>query len=786
MKNKNSPKKHNPSLITQSANIDIKRSTTKKYIPSYQRNHLKGLLLRNSQIIKSKKEQKDLIPINSNNILHSSTLFFRPNFMNKLKLKQNLITHKSKAINITYFYKIRKEIYKNFKNRYKGPYMEDLIKKGYYKNKENEDYPIYYNYYQICHLMDKKKFQLYTNYNEFLLTQDNQEYLLKYMQNNEQYIMMNYLLYFIYNKDKCVLAENQKKMLNNKQIKTIFTRLVKNNYVFDGTMEIVDNIGVYFRMSFSNSDKKIIFLEKLKPLIKNKIDYFYIKDMPGNLIPNVIPNIFPILKNDIKYKYLHIYLNAKKYNEIKIRKYELYEDNKNKVDLELSSNNNNKKKYDFINNNNKNNSNISKSSHESYKENNNILGNITLSSNKEENLNGVVTVEKRNIKDNDTINQRDQDVRDMVLFIDKFKPILDKENFIPRKSKKKQTILEENNNIIKEIKRHSSFYTYNKNSIGNNKSKKNKTINNNDENSLIENKSNIIMNNKKLFKKIHNKEIFQTSLKGQNIIYNKNKKNKISSTRAISSQLTKNSDNINDTNKFMHKSSAKLYLKVGEKNRNVFLRKTNSDLTQINLLNYNSFKNRNISWNKTQILKNGIIYELNTAQDKNYTSILKFSSHESSVNSVNNNPINKNNEEIKNNIEYRINDIISNNNVENNKRNSFKKIYKNFFGYKNKYKIKKFPTLKEFEFIYEKIKEMGISPRNKMFFKGNKHRAFSDFSDAIKNLWEEKKNGESRIKDKYYLTTLKKKIQNEIKKNELLSKNFCTLKQIVKCPNIYY
>jgi hypothetical protein len=63
--------------------------------------------------------------------------------------------------------------------------MEHLIKKGYYKNKEKKDYPIYYNYYQICHLINKKKFQLFTKYNEFLLTQDNQEYLLKYLENNE-------------------------------------------------------------------------------------------------------------------------------------------------------------------------------------------------------------------------------------------------------------------------------------------------------------------------------------------------------------------------------------------------------------------------------------------------------------------------------------------------------------------------------------------------------------------------------------------------------------------------
>ena len=757
MKNKISPKKHNPSLIMQSTNIDIKRSVTKKYMPSHQRNHLKGSLLRNSQIIKSKKDQKESITLNNNNILHSSTLFFRPNLMNKLKLKQNLITRKSKEIDIAYFYNKRKEIYKNFKNKYKGPYMEHLIKKGYYKNKEKEEYPIYYNYYQICHLMNKKKFQLYTKYNEFLLTQDNQEYLLKYLENNQQYIMMNYLLYFVYNKDECVMAENPKKMLKDEQIKAMFTKLVENNYLFDGTMEVLDNIGVYFRMSFSNSDKKVIFLEKLKPLIKSKIDYLYIKDMPDNLIPNVIPNIFPIIKNNNKYRYLYLYLSTKKYNGIKIRKYELYEDSKNNEDLELDTNNNKTKKYDFIKNN-KNNFNISKSSHESNKEINNILGNITLSSNKEENTNNIISLEKNNNKNNN-INGREYDVKDIELFINKFMPMFDKKKF-------------------------------------NNENKKNNIDKNNDENSLIENKNNIIMNNKILFKKLHKKEIFQTSLKGQNGIYNKNKKNKISSTRSISSQLTKNNDSINYMNKNINIPSKKFSLKKGEKNKKIFLRKTNSDLTQSILLNNNSLKNKNISCYKTQNLKKEIIYELSAVQDKNSKDFLKFSSNENnvSVNSDNNNPINKNKKELKKNIKYYFNDIITNNFASNNKRSNFKNIYKNYFGDKNKFKIKKFPTLKEFEIIYEKTKESGMLPKNKMIFRTNKYRAFSDFSGNhfydktydLGNIWEEKKGGEINIKAEYYLMALKRKIKNDNKKNELLSKNFCSLKQISKYPNIYY
>ena len=85
-------------------------------------------------------------------------------------------------------------------------------------------------------------------------------------------------------------------------------------------------------------------------------------------------------------------------------------------------------------------------------------------------------------------------------------------------------------------------------------------------------------------------------------------------------------------------------------------------------------------------------------------------------------------------------------------------------------------------------------PKNKMIFRGNKYRAFSDFSVNnfydktydLGNVWEEKKSGEINVKNEYYLMALERKIKNENKKNELLSKNFCSLKQISKYPNIYY
>ena len=51
---------------------------------------------------------------------------------------------------------------------------------------------------------------------------------------------------------------------------------------------------------------------------------------------------------------------------------------------------------------------------------------------------------------------------------------------------------------------------------------------------------------------------------------------------------------------------------------------------------------------------------------------------------------------------------------------------------------------------------------------------------------KKKKSGEINVKNEYYLMALERKIKNDNKKNELFSKNFCSLKQISKYPNIYY
>ena len=792
MKNKIQQIKNNPSFINPFSNFEIKKSTTKKIISSFHQNKLKSSHLRKSQILKIKKEGKEFQFLHStitNNIIsHSNTL------KKKAKVKQIILGKKD--INVNNFYKIRKEIYKNLKNTYKGPYILHLIKKGYYKNKQKEDYPIYYNYYQICNMMNKKKFKLSISYNEFLLFYNNQEYLMKYLVTNEQYIIMNYLLYNVYNRDKCVIADNPKKILKDDQIKAMFSQLVKNNYLFEGTMEILDNIGVYFRMSFSNSGKNIIFLEKLKPVVYPKIYYLYAKDIPKKLLPNCIPNLFPVLKEKIKY--LVIYLKSKKYN--KIKRIEYLADEKDLKDLELDTNSNTFNK--IIKNNNNENSNIIKSSEDSNKLDENFVDYISSSSDKEDISQNKISIEQVNSHYNPNKKYLvDHDINDIELLIDKMTIALQKiEN--PRKTKKRATIRESKNFIFsKEIKGYYSFSKENeKNKVIQNKKKEN------EENSFIKNK--IMMNNKKFFEKISKKEFFQTSLKGKDAINNKNKKSKFSS-RAISSKITKNREIRNSINKYkvlkklnmkidsnnrQNNPNNSLYLLPSFTNKKKFLtNKAKNDLTLPNMFNISYLKNKKASSfkNKNNIKKKKNV-EFCPEQENNSNSIIKFSSFENSFNS-DNNPLN--NDEIKNEKPYNnfsMNDIFSYNLIEQKQLNyNFRKTYNNYFGNK-KYKIKKFPSLKEFENIYEKIKDLGLLPKTKMFFRGNKYRAFSNFSgnnsyqNKIFNEWEEKKNQEIKIKSEYFYMNLKKKIKEENKQKKNIFKNLTTMKEIVKCPNIYY
>jgi hypothetical protein len=178
---------------------DIKKTNSKRLliqsISTFHQNKKdsKTTLLRLSPYkSKNKKEKIDnniLFLSHINDSLYSRALLVKRSYSKKEKKsgRNSIINNeKDKKMDINYFYYLRRKITSNFRKVYSNPYIEHLIKKGLYKNCNEDDYPKYYNYYQIHHLMNKKKFRLSIMYDDFLLFSDEQEYLLKYLGNNEQ------------------------------------------------------------------------------------------------------------------------------------------------------------------------------------------------------------------------------------------------------------------------------------------------------------------------------------------------------------------------------------------------------------------------------------------------------------------------------------------------------------------------------------------------------------------------------------------------------------------------
>ena len=778
MNNNISPLKKSHLFLSPDSSRGIKRASASKKIymssiASLSQSQIKSNFHRNS--LKIRREEKD-----------NKNLFFKANnnnglFLLKSDLRMRLRERKNKinlySINNEYFYKIRKKINQYFKNKYKGPYMEHLIKKGYYKKRKKEDYPIYDNYYQICHLMNKKSIQLSLKYDEFKLFSDNQEYLLKFLDINEQYIIMNYLLYYIYNFDKCSIVENSKKMATNKQIRTMFFQLLKNNYKFDGTLEILDNIGVYFRMVFSNTGKNVIFLEKLKPVLKPEIKYLYIKDVPKYLIPNCLPNLFPVINKKIKY--LLIYLKSIKYN--RIVDLEFFEEKKFSKELDLSKKYFSKKfKPNNLTRNKKERSFTKKSSSEAskYNENQNILdNNLSSSTDKEENSPNTVNMEqiKNTVNINKKLNPNNNELLELEEFLEKF------EQPVVRKPKKKPTIREKKSFIFKqEIKKKKSLSQIDE--INTLIDKINDDNDNDNDFLLFENKRDIIKNNKRLSQKFSQREIFQTSLRGPSAIIKKHLNNKfktnlsqINENEYIESNELSKRNKLNVKDKIKNSNSSFLSSFRNKKEKKYikyFLRKTHNDMSS-NLVNFSKLNTKDIT--------NSFKSQLNIKQKNELNSSnLDYKTKSYNSKSINNIGNSKNFPDF---LYKNLDKIIKKD--EKDENGIYKRNYKNF-------RIKKFPSLKEFEYIYGQIKEMGLLPKNKMIFHGNKFRAFSDFS-GIKiidnkefNEWAEEKEEESIIKSKYSLANMKRKINQENKRNKNINRNLCTLKQIIKSSNIYY
>ena len=144
--------------------------------------------------------------------------FLNPTRFQRQRRKERYLTNKKKTLRLLNKYKEKKSIDEDYKYmvklkliskrilyKYKNPYMEYLCKNkfafaAFVRNQK----PIYYNYYQINYILDKKKCSLYTNFKEHKLFLDNQEYFLKYFTKRESRVYLDYLFFFTYSNDHFV------------------------------------------------------------------------------------------------------------------------------------------------------------------------------------------------------------------------------------------------------------------------------------------------------------------------------------------------------------------------------------------------------------------------------------------------------------------------------------------------------------------------------------------------------------------------------------------------------
>ena len=248
----------------------------------------------NNEDLKSK--ELDLPKIKEINN-EKKSLFHQQSLHSHKNIKKILIR---KEIEDKYIESMKNKILKKISQKYLSPYISNLKDQEIHPQHKPIGSFTYYNYYRICNLINKKKCRFNLIYHEYLYINNTQEYLIRYFTKNEIYIIINYLLYIIYDKDIATISKSAKKILTYTEIKNMFNNLVNNNYNFVGTMEIMNDIAVYYKHKGNNKpiqNKNISNLDKVKPIYVEKIKYIYAKDIPNSEFPNCFPYYYQLGKD---------------------------------------------------------------------------------------------------------------------------------------------------------------------------------------------------------------------------------------------------------------------------------------------------------------------------------------------------------------------------------------------------------------------------------------------------------------------------------------------------------
>ena len=318
----------------------------------------------------------------------------------KIKEEQNKV-NKGKYPNKSYKF-IIKYIRNNFINKYNIAYYEFSKSDNMY-NKKN--HYLLYDYYKINDLIENKKCSLVAKYNEFKITSNKKELLIRFYKPKERYMIMKYLLNFVYKFDKlCFDISKEIPDLETKEqiIKTFYyitSEQYNYEHLFDNdSFKGVQNLLKYVNLASKKASYDYSYLDMTKNtniskeneiiintmkvineyiINSNYLQKKLIKNFPIETVPNIVPNYFPLgIKINIclnDYRFQRKYIKIENHEETKelIKKYKkefLKEDDKN-----LQRNNFNKSLFKIQENKEENESGKSGVSSENYRPNKNKI-----------------------------------------------------------------------------------------------------------------------------------------------------------------------------------------------------------------------------------------------------------------------------------------------------------------------------------------------------------------------------------------------------------------------------
>ena len=242
------------------SSLNIKKAKTSiKLLKVIQSTPKKDDHFKKENSLKKAKEIKDMImpkiiPNNLNDKLlkQHSKFYDKNNFISSPKRPKDIINRLiTKTIDQNKFIQIIKYVNSKLYENYGYPYID--IK---YILKEDETFPIYYDYYKINKILKDVKCRLVSKFHDYNLELNDNEYLIRYSPRKDYYILMKYLLFFVYGYDRLTYSKKCQKFYDLQEVKFAFKSLFLFNKT-ENTSSEENSIEINNNRNINNNKKKV-------------------------------------------------------------------------------------------------------------------------------------------------------------------------------------------------------------------------------------------------------------------------------------------------------------------------------------------------------------------------------------------------------------------------------------------------------------------------------------------------------------------------------------------------